>query len=139
MRARLSSLISTMRAMKWHDLIECSPLYGTTPGDDHDHGHSLYFIYFYDVGSVINLQHGWHENRKFREKQLILLHIMRTDTRPNQAHKRNNITLRNVMFSAALSWSFPLFWSEWQQRRSKPRAVEPVWKPVGCKLSPEVW
>ena len=38
-------------------------------------------------------------------------------------HKDEPSSLRNVMISVALSWSFPLFWSEWQQRRSKPRAV----------------
>ena len=89
---------------------------------------------FYGVGSVINLQHGWHENRKFTEKQLIYYYY---ETQGRTKLRTNAITLRNVMLSAALSWSFPLFWSEWQQRRSKPRVLsESVWKPVGCKLSP---
>lgn len=137
----LPILISTYKATydmtSWFDTMDNALLYmagvlvvsGGWPWPDH-----AVLYAFYGVGSVINLQHGWHENRKFTEKQLIYYYY---ETQGRTKLRTNAITLRNVMLSAALSWSFPLFWSEWQQRRSKPRVLsEPVWKPVGCKLSP---
>ena len=68
--------------------------HGRTLSGDHGHQSVSVLYTFYDVGAVINLGAGCHENRKFIEKQLIYYYENRQWTRTNPAHnQRNNINI----------------------------------------------
>ena len=138
----LPILISTYKATNdmtsWFDTMDNALLYmagvlvvsGGWPWPDH-----AVLYAFYGVGSVINLQHGWHENRKFTEKQLMLILILWEQIQGRTKLITNAITYHCAMLcSQLLSAGHFLYFD--LSGNNVAVSSEPVWKPVGCKLSP---